>query len=199
MTVDELLNDPVVQETGPIKVALLRGPLYSEDASTWARVLQHRDALKLYFAQIGLELKLNEDFGYAYLDQIPADQLGGRFGALFNRRPLGFEPTVIGVALRDELLRRETTRLGEGPAVMTRDEIVDLVQAFLKESPDQVKERERWSAAVAAFAKLGFLKDLENEKEEFQLRPIIRARFEIETLHELKAALQKHANRSANE
>lgn len=199
MTIDELLQDPVIQETGPIKVSLLKGPLYSEDAKVWSRILQYREQLSLYFAQIGLELKISEDFGYAYLDQIPSDQTGGRFGTLFNRRALGFEPTVIGVALRDELLRRETTHLGEGPAVMTRDEIVDLVQAFLKEAPDQVKERERWQSAVGVFAKLGFLKELENDKDEFQLRPIIRARFEIETLHELKAALQKHAARSSND
>lgn len=199
MTVDELLQDPSIQESGPIKVALLRGPVYSEELTQWARVLQYETELALYFAQIGLELKINQDFGYAYLDQIPNDQPGGKFGTLFTRRALGFEATVIGVALRDEMLRRETTRLDEGAMVMTVDEIVDLVQAFLKESPDQVKERERWRTAVMAFTKLGFLKELPSDKQELQLRPIIRARFELETLQDLKRALLHHLGKAADE
>ncbi len=198
MTIEELLNDPGITESGPLKVALLRGPIYSEDAGTWARLLQYRAPLALYFIQIGLELKLNEDFGYAYLDQIPPEQPGGKFGTLFARRALSFETTVVGVALRDELLRRETMRLDEGPAVMPLEEIVDLVQAFLKDSPDEVKERDRWRAAVLGFAKLGFLKDLQSEKKEFQLRPIIRARFDIETLAALKEALTRHAAKSTD-
>lgn len=198
MTVEELLQDPAILESGPLKVALLRGPIYSDDATTWARVLDHENALRLFFAQIGLEVKVNRDFGYAYLDQFSSELTGGKFGALFTRRTLGFAPTVIGVALRDELLSREITRLEEGPAVMTLDEIVDLVQAFLKETPDQVKERERWRSAVIEFAKLGFIKDLATEKQEYQLRPILRARFELETLNDLKEALIRHAAKSAN-
>ena len=197
MSIDELLQDPVIVETGPLKVALLKGPIYSEDASQWGRMLQHRAVLELFFVQISLELKVSEDFGYAYLDQIPADQSGGKFGTLFTRRPLGFEVTVIGVALRDELIRRETTRLEEGPAVMPLDDIVNLVQAFIKDSSDEVKERERWRLAVVGFAKLGFLKDLQNERKEYQLRPIIRARFDLETLQELKQALINHAAKIA--
>jgi hypothetical protein len=199
MTKEELLRDPVINETGPLKVALLRGPVYAEDATTWGRLVHHREALELYFLQISLELKINEDFGYAYLDQLGPDQPGGKFGTLFARRPLGFEPTVIGVALRDELLRRETTRVDEGPVVMPLEEIVDLVRAFIKDTADEVKERERWRAAVLAFAKLGFLKDLQNEREEYQLRPIIRARFDLETLQELKAALIRHAAKTSAE
>lgn len=199
MTVDELLQDPAIQESGPIKVALLRGPIYSDDAHEWARVLQYAETLALYFAQIGLELKINRDFGYAYLDQFSEDSAAGKFGILFNRRALGFEPTVIGVTLRDELLDREVTRLGEGPAIMTLDEIVDKVQAFLQEKNDQVKERERWKKAVRSFAELGFIKEIDPVKEEYQLRPILQARFGLETLTELKEALIKYAGKSTND
>lgn len=197
MTPEELLQDPVIIETGPLKVALLRGPVYAEEAGSWARLLHHQEVLTLYFLQIGLELKINRDFGYAYLDQISADEPGGKFGTLFARRPLSFEATVVGVALRDELLRRETVRLDEGPAVMPLEEIVELVRAFIKDSADEVKERDRWRAAVLAFAKLGFLKDLQNERKEFQLRAIIRARFDFETLQELKETLIRHAAKIA--
>lgn len=199
MTVDELLQDPATQESGPIKVSLLRGPIYSDDPHEWARVLQYEEPLGLYFAQIGLELKINKDFGYAYLDQYPEESVAGKFGVLFNRRALGFEPTVIGVTLRDELLDREVTRIGDGgPVVMTVDEIVNRVQAFLQEKPDQVKERERWKTAVKKFAELGFIKQIDAEKEEYQLRPILNARFGLETLTELKEALIKYAGKSNN-
>ena len=52
-------------------VKLLQGPVYSDgDRKTWNLILRFKNDLDKYFAVIGLHVVLEEDDGYAFLQQI---------------------------------------------------------------------------------------------------------------------------------
>ena len=60
-----------VQEWSKAAILLLKGPVYeNDDRKTWAILLPCRDNINNYFRVIGLHVLIEEEDGYAYLEQI---------------------------------------------------------------------------------------------------------------------------------
>ena len=194
MTPQELFQDPVIAKTAPVKLALLRGPLYSESADLWATLTQFEAQIRTYFDQIGIHVFISTNDGYAYLDQVGEDHPGYGLPKLFRKLQYTFEATVIGAAIREEMHRRESSRMEDAATVLSMEDIVALIQAFLKIRADAAKERGRWEEKVRAFSRMGFLRPLTGDVERFEVRPIIRAKFNVETLIALKEILQGHVH-----
>jgi hypothetical protein len=58
--------------SAPVKVRLLQDAIYSDEADLWATLLRYRQHIENYFQEIGLNLVVHEEDGFAYLKQ--ADQ-----------------------------------------------------------------------------------------------------------------------------
>ncbi len=52
-----------------VKVRLLQDAVYSEDAELWAALLRYQQPIENYFQEIGLELVVHEQDGFAYVKQ----------------------------------------------------------------------------------------------------------------------------------
>lgn len=197
MTPQELFQDAAIAKTAPVKLALLKGPLYSESADLWAVMTAYEAQVRTYFDQIGVQVIISTNGGYAYLDQVGEDHPGYSLPKLFRKHQYTFETTVIGAAIREEMLRRESSRMEDAATVLSMEDIVGLIQAFLKIRADAAKERGRWEEKIRAFGRMGFLRPVNGDTERFEVRPIIRAKFNVETLAALKEILQRHANKPA--
>ena len=57
----------------PIIIKLLQGPLFSDELTTWNLLLKHVGEVQTHFAQIGLEVRVHEEDGFAYLHQPPLE------------------------------------------------------------------------------------------------------------------------------
>ncbi len=73
---------------------------------------------------------------------------------------------------------------------------MQLVAPFFPETNDQIRADKRIEAAIAKAGDMGLLRKLSAVEgdERYEVRRIVKARFPIETLKELREQLEIHAN-----
>src|SRR6185437_1365920 len=85
----DAMNPPLPPHSprlSPLLIQLLRGVIdRDEQPALWQDLLQHQSAATEYFRLIGLELRLDEAEGYAFLKQFLVDEEGTP--RLIQRRP----------------------------------------------------------------------------------------------------------------
>src|SRR3954467_13696136 len=87
-----------------VKVRLLQDAIYSDEADLWATLLRYRANIENYFQEIGLNLIVHEEDGFAYLKQAEQEDSAG-IPCLFRRDKLTKGVAIIGVVLREQLLQ----------------------------------------------------------------------------------------------
>ncbi len=85
-------------------VNLLQGPVFEHEGERWRRVSHGKADLNGYFKQIGLRVIVDPVEGYAYLEQLPDDELRD-LPRIVRRRQLSLGATIYGFFLRQELDR----------------------------------------------------------------------------------------------
>jgi hypothetical protein len=183
-------RNPVVREGAPVKIALMRGPIYHDDPA-WEALMKHRPDLIRYFAEVGVRLVVDTTEGFAYLDQAEDGEPGSEWPKLLYRDRFSYDVTCVLVVLREWLLSQET-KTREDRAPLRLDELLAQLRPFSRKKDANVeKEERRWREAVNKVLALGFLKRWKGE-EAFVVRPIVRARLSIDHLKALRETLEKH-------
>lgn len=182
----------------PVILKLLQGALYS-DESSWDRLQTYLTPIKDYFGKIGLEVRNYETEGFAYLEQPEPDpeEKTEPLPRLMVRHRLGFKVTVLCVLLRDEMLRFDSSE-ATGRLVLKIEIIRDLLKDYLPERNDEEKFRKEVNELVKQAQDLGFLKRLSGEEENYEVRAILKAKIDADTLDRLKQKLEVYANPSIN-
>ena len=180
----------------PAVIRLLQGPLYSDDAAPWKILLQYYDQVRLYCGQIGLELQLHEEDGYAYLRQPEWEDDEGRvieLPRLTRRQPLSRDVSMLCVLLREQLLLFETGSMGGSACLLSREQIRELLLPALPERNNELLLQKRIDALIERVVELGFLKKVTRLGQDyFELRRILKAKINADQLVELKERLLKH-------
>lgn len=130
-------------------VKLLQGPVYSDgDRKTWNLILRFKNDLDKYFAVIGLHVVLEEDDGYAFLQQIKdAIEKGMEYEdddldtipRLIRKAPLSYSISMLLVLLRQEILRFSESFDESDYPIIRKSDIIGFVQSYTKEYSDQTK------------------------------------------------------------
>lgn len=182
----------------PAVIRLLQGPLYSDDAAPWNTLLQFSDQVRVYCAQIGLELLLHEEDGYAYLRQPVWEDDEGRtieLPRLTRRQQLSREVSLLCVLLREQLLLFETGSLGGSACLLSREQIRELLLPALPERNNELLLQKRIDALIERVVDLGFLKKVTRLGQEyFEVRRILKAKINADQLVELKERLATHGS-----
>jgi hypothetical protein len=63
------MHSNMVAPFAAVVIKLLQDPLYNDDVTTWNLLLSYTEPVRLYCAQMGLELRVHEEDGFAYLLQ----------------------------------------------------------------------------------------------------------------------------------
>src|ERR1700761_6864925 len=98
--------NPAPPKTSPsaaVKVRLLQDAVYSEETELWTTLLRYQQHIENYFHEIGLELVVHEQDGFAYLKQTESED-GSGLPRLFRRDKLTKGVAIVGVILREQLL-----------------------------------------------------------------------------------------------
>ncbi len=181
-----------------VKVRLLQDAVYSADAALWATLLRYRAPhLENYFHDIGLQLVVHEEDGFAYLKQ--ADQEDGVvIPRLFRRDKLTKGVAIVGVVLRERLLQFDEKVHDESRLIVTKDEIIQMVVPFFPETNDEIRADKRIEVAINKAEEMGLLRKMPAGEgdERYEVRRIIKSRFPAETLKALREKLETHANTS---
>lgn len=176
---------------------LLQGVVYLDDQQYWSLILNYQTALQDYFARIGLELLVYEADGFAYVRQPESDadeQSSTRrsLPRLTRRIPLSYQLTLLGVLLRERLDQFDNSAQEATAPVITRDEIVEMVMPFLPQRGDERATHRKVRTWINQTCDIGFLKPTDKDETRFEIRRILKAKFDSVQLHAIRSTLEAH-------
>src|SRR5690606_32231349 len=138
-------------------------------------------AVRDHFATIGVDVVVDEEEGYAYLRSRPEVQGEEALPRLVRRRALTYPLSLLLVLLRKRLLEFETTG-GEGRLVLSTEQIVEMLRLFQADSTNDARVVDTAEATIRKAAELGFLRALKGQADHWEVRRILKAYVDAETL-----------------
>ena len=180
----------------PIFIRLLKGPVEYPDKSAWEQLLQYQGELTRFLQQLGLQLVLEKEDGYAYLEQTRLDEDDSVAGWV-RRIQLGYEESILLVLLRDMMAEFEVGEATTRELIRKRREIKEYAELFFRENPSRVKFIRDLDRLIDRVEELGFLEPTEasdlTDEQKFRIKKIIKARVDNEVLENFKQQLSEHA------
>lgn len=180
-------------------IKLLKGPLDYTEKSAWEKLIQYKSELPAFLIQLGLRLVLNEEDGYAYIEQTSSEEDETTVSWII-RRPLTYEESVMLVLLRDMMADFETSEISSRELIRKRREIKESAELFFKEVPSRVKFLKEIDRLIDKMEEYGFL-DIADDNEvadeqRFRIKKIIKARVDSEQLEDFILQLRQHKEKN---
>jgi hypothetical protein len=173
-------------------VHLCRGPVYRDDNERpWELLLRHRNEVSDYVGVLGLEVVVDEAEGYAYLRSRSRDDNSDELPRLVARRPLSFPVSVLLALLRRRLAEFDATS-SDARLVLTRDQLVEMLQLFIPESSNEARLVEQIDTHINKVVELGFLRRLRGDNELYEVRRIVKAYVDGQWLADFDARLEEY-------
>jgi len=171
-------------------VKLLKGTV-ERNSSLWDDVILYQNEIQEYISQIGLELIVKKDEGFAFVKQFE-DSEGNTLG-LIIRRQIGFETSIVLVVLRQSLEEFDSnpTQIHVNEKFITDIEIKDEVELFLPDKFNRVKFMKELDSYIKRIVDLGYLKEVSKKDNEtkYQIHRIIKEKVTLDILQEFKLKL----------
>ncbi len=174
-------------------IRLMQGVVYREsDEDTWITLERLGAGVRDHFATIGIDVVVDEAEGYAYLRSQPTDDGEEALPRLVRRRALTYNVSLLLVLLRKRLVEFETTG-GEGRLVLTTDQIVEMLRLFQAESTNDARAVDQAETTIKKAVELGFLRQLRGQNDHWEVRRILKAYVDAQTLSDFAAKLREYA------
>ena len=183
----------IIEPYGRTVVRLLKGPVEVTDTNAWEDILNYQSEINKYLMNIGIELIVKRDEGFAYIKQIVDDD--DRTTGLIPRQQLGFEISVILIILR-QMLEEFDSNMDELYATerfVSADELKERIEIFLPERFNRVKLLSEIDAYINRIVSLGYLKLIKRDNvNTYQIHRIIKEKVTLDKLQEFKDKLQEY-------
>ncbi|MGH3555439.1 MAG: DUF4194 domain-containing protein [Mycobacterium sp.] len=174
-------------------IRLMQGVVYREsDEDTWLTLERLGAGVRDHFATIGVDVVVDDAEGYAYLRSQPSEEGDEVLPRLVRRRALTYNVSLLLVLLRKRLVEFETTG-GEGRLVLITDQIVEMLRLFQAESTNDARVVEQAETTIKKAADLGFLRQLRGQRDQWEVRRILKAYVDAQTLSDFAAKLREYA------
>lgn len=174
-------------------IKLMRGVVYREsDEDTWLALDRHGAPVRDHFAAIGVDVVVDDTEGYAYLRSQSEDEHDDVLPRLVKRRSLTYNVSLLLVLLRKRLVEFETSG-HEGRLVLSRDQILDLLRLFLSDSTNEARVVDTVDTTIRKAAELGFIRPLRGQPDHWEVRRILKAYVDAQTLSDFAGKLQEYA------
>jgi hypothetical protein len=180
-------------------IRLMQGVVYREsDEDTWLTLERLGAGVRDHFAAIGVDVVVDDAEGYAYLRSRPEEDGDESLPRLVRRRALTYNVSLLLVLLRKRLVEFETTG-GEGRLVLTTDQIVEMLRLFQAESTNDARIADQAETTIKKAAELGFLRQLRGQRDHWEVRRILKAYVDAQTLSDFAAKLLEHVGSAATD
>jgi uncharacterized protein DUF4194 len=187
------MRTPEEQAASAAIIHLMRGVVYREqDEATWTALGRHGPDVRDHFAAIGVDVVVDDTEGYAYLQSRPEADGEEPLPRLVNRRTLTYNVSLLLVLLRKRLVEFETAGV-EGKLVLSRDQIVEMLRLFLAESTNEARVIDQADTTIRRAAELGFLRQLRGRTDQWEVRRILKAYVDAQTLSDFAGKLADYA------
>lgn len=178
-------------------IRLMQGVVYRDsDEDTWLTLDRLGAGVKDHFGAIGVDVVIDDTEGYAYLRSRPEEEGEEALPRLVRRRALTYNVSLLLVLLRKRLVEFETTA-GEGRLVLTTDQIVEMLRLFQAESSNDARVVDQAETTIKKAAELGFLRLLRGQRDQWEVRRILKAYIDAQTLSDFADKLREYAGTAA--
>ncbi len=165
-----------------------------KNSNVWESILNYQSEIQTFVSQIGLELIIKRDEGFAYLKQFE-DSEGNTLG-LVTRRQIGFETSIVLVVLRQSLeeFDNSPTQIQATEKFLTDTEIKEEIELFLPEKYNRVKFMKEINTYITNAEKLGYLKEVSKKDNatKYQVQRIIKEKVTLDVLQSFKLKLEEY-------
>lgn len=176
-----------------VLVKLYKGPVYRDRHSReWQSLLTYLTLVKRHFAQIGVEVVLAEDHGYAFLrngdnEQIPTLVVPHQFSY-----PVSLMCILLTRRLKEHDASGRADRL-----VVRRDLLFAEMVPFFPNSNNEAKLTAKLDAALRSISEAGLIEEVTGEPGNYSIRRIIEALFTADLVGEIEAKLREYTTYAA--
>jgi len=185
--------------TASASIRLMQGVVYRDsDEGTWLTLERLGAGVRDHFATIGVDVVVDEAEGYAYLRSRPGEEGNEALPRLVRRRALTYNVSLLLVLLRKRLVEFETTG-GEGRLVLNSDQIVEMLRLFQAQSSNDARVVDQAETTIKKAAELGFLRQLRGQRDQWEVRRILKAYVDAQTLSDFAAKLREYAGAVAGD
>ncbi len=182
-------------------IILMREVVYREvqaHESVWQTLQRHRAAVTDHFGAIGVDVVLDEAEGYAYLRTRDPEEGEEPLPRLVRRRSLTYNVSLLLVLLRKRMVEFEATGI-DGKLVLTRDQLVEMLRVFQATSSNEARVTEQADRTITQVSELGFLRELRGQPGAWEVRRILKAYVDAQTLSDFAARLASYAGTTSTE
>ena len=180
-------------------IRLMQGVVYREsDEDTWLTLERLGAAVRDHFATIGIDVVVDDIEGFGYLRSRPEEDGDGVLPRLVRRRALTYNVSLLLVLLRKRLVEFETAG-GDGRLVLTTDQIVELLRLFQAESTNDARVVDQAETTINKARELGFLRQLRGQGDHWEVRRILKAYVDAQTLSDFATKLREYAGAAAGD
>ena len=113
---------------------------------------------------------------------------------LVRRRRLTYHVSLLLVLLRKRMVEFETGG-GAGRLVLTTEQMVEMLRLFQAESGNDARLVDSAGSTIKKVAELGFLKQLRDQTDHWEVRRILKAYVDAETLSDFAGTLRDYAGK----
>jgi hypothetical protein len=193
---DENVNAPV--RYAPVLIRLLQGVVYSDDRDIWDLVMRYATPITAYFAQMGVQLYLNENDGFACLTQPDLEDENGAsitLPRLTRRQKLTYSTTLVLIVVRELLNQFDSTNIENNKLRISQEELIRNLRPFYRSREDERTLLKQMNTDINNVIELGFLKKQELDGQtQYLVRPILKAHLNSDELARIKSQLEQHAH-----
>ena len=157
-------------------ISLLKGIITKENKEkVWDTILNYRNQIEDYFRQLGLTLKLYEEEGYCYLQQIEDDETNNLL-KLIPKTQLSLHLSLLLVTLRKYML--ESTANGD-------EKIFIKMKNYLKETSNEIKQEKEITTYIKKVEEMKFIRKLKNSDDKYEILRLLASFVDAQWLDDL--------------
>lgn len=174
-------------------IYLFKGVLYNTNEAVWKSLIQYQNDIKNYFSVVGIDLIINQSEGFAFLKQREiVEETTIHFPKLIEKRQLSYPVSLLCILLRKKLLDFDNTG-EESRLILSKEQIVELILSFLPDNTSNEKKViDKIDVHIKRLIDLGFLRELKNEQERYEVSRILIAYLPVEELQNVLDKLKDY-------
>ena len=174
-------------------IYLFKGVLYNTNEAVWKSLIQYQNDIKNYFSVVGIDVIINQSEGFAFLKQREiVEETTIHFPKLIEKRQLSYPVSLLCILLRKKLLDFDNTG-EESRLILSKEQIVELILSFLPDNTSNEKKViDKIDVHIKRLIDLGFLRELKNEQERYEVSRILIAYLPVEELQNVLDKLKDY-------
>lgn len=171
-------------------ISLLKGIIIKENKEKiWDTILNYRNQIEDYFRQLGLTLKLYEEEGYCYLQQIEDDETNNLL-KLVPKTQLSLHLSLLLVTLRKYML--ESTANGDEKIVISKEEIFIKMKNYLKETSNEIRQEKEITSYIKKIEEMKFIRKLKNSDNKYEILRLLASFVDAQWLDDLNKCILEY-------